>query len=76
MLRKDIIMGSKKWSLNGEDLKKLGLNTLFVSIAAGLTYLGAEVGNVDLGSSTALIVPIATLLLGTATQWAKNNKED
>ena len=76
MLRKDIIMGSKKWSLNGEDLKKLGLNTLFVSLAAGLTYLGAEVGNVYWGSSTALIVPIATLLLGTATQWAKNNKED
>lgn len=76
MLRKDIIMGSKKWSLNGEDLKKLGLNTVFVSLAAGLTYLGAEVGNVDWGSSTALIVPIATLLLGTATQWAKNNKKD
>ena len=69
-------MGSKKWSLNGEDLKKLGLNTVFVSLAAGLTYLGAEVGNVDWVSSTALIVPIATLLLGTATQWAKNNKED
>ena len=69
-------MGSKKWSLNGEDLKKLGLNTVFVSLAAGLTYLGAEVGNVDWGSSTALIVPSATLLLGTATQWAKNNKED
>ena len=58
MLRKDIIMGSKKWSLNGEDLKKLGLNTLFVSIAAGLTYLGAEVGNVDWGSSTALILSL------------------
>ena len=42
MLRKDIIMGSKKWSLNGEDLKKLGLNTIFVSLAAGLTYL--EIG--------------------------------
>lgn len=76
MLRKDIIMGSKKWSLNGEDLKKLGLNTVFVSLAAGLTYLGAEVGNIDWGSSTALIVPIATLLLGTATQWAKDNKKE
>ena len=40
-------MGSKKYSLNGADLKKLGLNTLFVSLAAGLTYLGAEVGNID-----------------------------
>ena len=51
-------MGSKKWSLNGEDLKKLGLNTVFVSLAAGLTYLGAEVGNVDWGSSTALILSL------------------
>ena len=76
MLERIFIMGSKKWSLNAEDLKKLGLNTVFVSLAAGLTYLGVEVGNVDWGSSTALIVPIATLLLGTATQWAKNNKKD
>ena len=43
-------MGSKKYSLNGADLKKLGLNTLFVSLAAGLTYLGAEVGNIDWGT--------------------------
>ena len=46
MLRRDIIMGSKKWSLNGEDLKKLGLNTVFVSLAAGLTYLGAETAQI------------------------------
>jgi|TARA_B100001564_G_scaffold85471_1_gene69356 hypothetical protein len=68
-------MGSKKYSLNAADLKKLGLNTLFVSLAAGLTYLGTQVANVDWGSTTALVVPIATLLLGTATQWAKNNKD-
>ena len=68
-------MGSKKYSLNGEDLKKLGLNTVFVSLAAGLTYLGTQVANVDWGSTTALVVPIATLLLGTATQWAKNNQD-
>ena len=67
-------MGSKKYSLNGADLKKLGLNTVFVSLAAGLTYLGTQVANVDWGSTTALVVPIATLLLGTATQWAKNNQ--
>ena len=67
-------MGSKKYSLNGEDLKKLGLNTVFVSLAAGLTYLGTEVANVDWGSMTALVVPIATLLLGTATKWAKDSQ--
>ena len=65
----------KKWSLNWADGKKLGLNTLFVSLAAGLTYLGTQVGNIDWGSATALVVPIAALLLGTATQWAKDNSE-
>ena len=73
--KESIIMGSKKWSLNWVDGKKLGLNTLFVSLAAGLTYLGTQVGNVDWGSATALVVPIAALLLGTATQWAKDNSE-
>ena len=69
-------MGSKKYSLNGEDLKKLGLNTVFVSLAAGLTYLGTEVANVDWGSMTALVVPIATLLLGTATKRAKDSQSE
>ena len=69
-------MGSKKYSLNGEDLKKLGLNTVFVSLAAGLTYLGTEVANVDWGSMTALVVPIATLLLGPATKWAKDSQSE
>ena len=69
-------MGSKKYSLNGEDLKTLGLNTVFVSLAAGLTYLGTEVANVDWGSMTALVVPIATLLLGTATKWAKDSQSE
>ena len=69
-------MGSKKWSLNWADGKKLGLNTLFVSIAAGLTYLGTQVGNVDWGSAPALVVPIATLLIGSVTQWAKDNSEN
>lgn len=69
-------MGSKKWSLNWADGKKLGLNTLFVSLAAGFTYLGTQVSNVDWGSATALVVPIATLLIGSVTQWAKDNSEN
>ena len=66
-------MGSTKWKLDLADGKKLGRNTLFVSLAAGLTYLGTQVANVEWGSATALIVPIATLVIGAATQWAKDN---
>ena len=68
-------MDSKKWSLNWADGKKLGLNTLFVSVAAGLTYLGTQVTNVEWGSMAALVVPIVTLLIGSATQWAKGNSD-
>lgn len=69
-------MGSKKWSLNWTDGKKLGLNTLFVSLAAGLTYLGTQVAEVDWGSMTALVVPIATLIIGSVTQWARDSSEE
>jgi len=69
-------MGSKKWSLNWADDKKLGLNTLFVSLAAGLTYLGTQVADVDWGSMTTLIVPIATLIIGSATQWARDSSAE
>jgi hypothetical protein len=69
-------MGSNKWSLNWDDGKKLALNTFFVSIAAGLTYLGTQAANIDLGSMTALVVPIATLVIGAATQWAKDSSNN
>jgi hypothetical protein len=51
-------MGSTKWKLD---------------LADGLTYLGTQVANVDWGAMTALVVPIATLVIGAATQWAKDN---
>lgn len=69
-------MGSKKWALNWADGKKLGLNTLFVSLAAGLTYIGTQVADVDWGSMTALVVPIATLIIGSVTQWARNSSAE
>lgn len=69
-------MGSKKWALNWADGKKLGLNTLFVSLAAGLTYLGTQVADVDWGSMTTLAVPIATLIIGSVTQWARDSSAE
>ena len=66
-------MDSKAFSLNVNDFKNLGWNGLMVGLAAGLTYLGANLVSLDLGMTGAVAIPIVTILLNAAVQWAKNN---
>lgn len=64
---------SKGFSLNLVDVKKLGINGLLVGLAATLTYVGANISEIDLGASGLVAVPIITILLNAAVSWAKNN---
>ena len=64
---------SKSFSLNSADFKKLGINGFLVGLAAALTYIGANLSEVDLGSSGLIAVPIVTILLNSAVSWAKSN---
>mgnify|MGYP006218461335 FL=1 len=69
-------MGSKKFTLNFADLKKVGLNALLVGGAAGLTYVAQNLTAIDFGSLGALFVPIVAVGLDTAIQWLKDNKDE
>jgi hypothetical protein len=64
---------SKAFSLNVHDFKKLGWNGFMVGLAAGLTFLGSNLMSLDLGLTGAVAIPIVTILLNAAVQWAKNN---
>ena len=65
--------GSEAFSLNTSDLVSVGKTAVLVGLAAVLTYLGDNIGKLDLGSYSALVVPIVVVAINTATRWVKDN---
>jgi hypothetical protein len=66
-------VGSPAFSLNTSDLVAVGKNAVLVGIAAVLTYLGDNIGKLDLGAYSALVVPIVVVAINTATKWVRDN---
>tara|TARA_B100001778_G_scaffold178487_1_gene146830 strand:+ start:1530 stop:1763 length:234 start_codon:yes stop_codon:yes gene_type:complete len=64
---------SPAFSLNVTDVVEIAKNTALVALAAGLTYLGENLGNLDLGNIGVMLVPIAAVAINTLVKWAKNN---
>jgi len=64
--------GSKSFQLNQADLIKLAKNALLVSLAAGLTFVGENLANINIGPSSALIVPVVALAVNTLVRWIKD----
>ena len=71
----DVKVGSKSFSLNTTDLISVGKNAALVGLAALLTYIGENLTKLDLGSMTALIVPVTVVLINTVVKWAKDNSK-
>lgn len=68
-------MGSKKFTLNWLDIRRIGKNAALVGIAAALTYVAGNLNQIDLGSAGALFVPIIAVGLDTAIKWLQENKD-
>lgn len=69
-------MASARFNLDSDDLKTLGFNALLVGGASALTYVAANIGSLDLGSTGLLLVPVITVALNSAIQWLKDNKKE
>ena len=67
---------SPAFSLNVADVLDITKNTALVALAAGLTYLGENLGNLDLGNAGVMLVPIAAVVINTVVKWAKNNTSE
>jgi hypothetical protein len=67
---------SPAFSLNVADVLDIAKNTALVALAAGLTYLGENLGNLDLGNAGVMLVPIAAVVINTVVKWAKNNTSE
>lgn len=68
-------MGSQAFALNTTDLISVGKNALLVGLAALLTYVGENLTKLDLGSMTALVVPVTVVVINTVVKWAKDNSK-
>ncbi len=64
---------SPSFSLNVADVVEITKNTALVALAAGLTYLGENIADLDLGNIGVMLVPIAAVVINTVVKWAKNN---
>jgi len=64
---------SPAFSLNVTDVIEIAKNTALVALAAGLTYFGENMADLDLGNIGVMIVPIAAVVINTVVKWAKNN---
>lgn len=67
------MLTSKAYSVDINDLVSIGKNALLVGVAAVLTYVGENVTKIDLGSVSALVVPIVVVLVNTMVSWIKDN---
>ena len=64
---------SPAFSLNVTDVVEISKNTALVALAAGLTYFGENMADLDLGNVGVMLVPIAAVIINTVVKWAKNN---
>lgn len=64
---------SPAFTLNVADVVEISKNTALVALAAGLTYFGENMADLDLGNVGVMLVPIAAVVINTVVKWAKNN---
>ena len=64
---------SAAFTLNVADAVDIAKNTALVALAAGLTYFGENMADLDLGNIGVMLVPIAAVVINTVVRWAKNN---
>lgn len=67
------MLTSKSYVLDVNDLMNVGKNALLVGVAALLTYVGENVAKIDLGSMSALVVPVVVVVVNTLVNWIKDH---
>jgi len=72
-MAKVTVQDSKSFSLNKNDVIVLVKNAGLMALAAGLTFLGENVSQIDLGIYGPVVVPLVAVASDTAVKWAKNN---
>lgn len=64
--------GSKLFSLNVADIMVVVKNALLVALAAFLTFIVQNLGNIEMGENALFIIPVITMALNTAIRFIKD----
>lgn len=71
------VLGKLSTSAGGKldltDVGKLVRNAGIVGVGAALAYMVGNVGNIDIGSATMVVVPVCTFLLDAVYRYFKDN---
>jgi hypothetical protein len=62
-------VGSKFFSLNVNDVIEIVKQALIVGLAAVLTFIAQHIGNIEMGESTLIVIPVVTAALNTIIRW-------
>tara|TARA_Y100001973_G_C5144906_1_gene304915 strand:- start:322 stop:537 length:216 start_codon:yes stop_codon:yes gene_type:complete len=68
--------GSPKYNLNSVDIYNLSKNAALVAVAAGLTYVAQNLGNLELGELGVLVVPVISTAIQSMITWIRDNSEN
>lgn len=63
---------SKGFSFDKNDLTVVFKNAILVGAAAAVTFLAENIAKLDLGQSTALVIPIVAVVLNSLSRWLKD----
>lgn len=68
-------MGSARFKLDSNDLKKLGTGLLIAIGGAAITYLSEWLSGQDFGTLTPLVTAAAAVAINAWRKWVKDNSE-
>ena len=60
-------------TLDKVDAKKLGVDAVCVGLSAALSYAIAHLGSLDIGTTTAILVPFIDMALSAALKFIRDN---
>lgn len=66
-------MGSEKFKLDLGDAAALVQTAVLVGLAAAVTYVADNLGSLDLGMWTGILVPVVAVGLQGIQKWIKDN---
>lgn len=65
---------SQRYTLNKEDLKKIGIGALMAILGALLTYVTETIGQVELGDYTPIVVAVWSIVANIARKYLLESK--
>ena len=65
--------GSPRFKFNTEDLFNVLKNAVMVGLAAILTFIVENIGNIEMGESLLIVIPMVTMGLNAVINWINDN---